>query len=105
MRSRSDGDLPPYTLCSDVDGVRYVVVDPADADMAGWAVELTNVEWKRPAGRTSLSSFGQDTWFSAGEADWNGLGYGTPKTAWCAIADHGERISAWIAPDGTRHEP
>ncbi|AUM16927.1 MULTISPECIES: hypothetical protein [Rhodococcus] len=106
MTSQPDGDLPPFTLCSDVDGTRYVIVDPADADMSGWAVELmdVNVRWRDPTALTSLSSFEQDTWFSTGEGHWNGLGYG-PKTAWCAIADHGDRISAWIGPDGARHEP
>ena len=105
MQADRDDVPPPFTLCSDVDGMRYVIVDPADADMSGWAVEVMNVEWKHPEGQRSLSSFDQDTWFSTAEGDWNGLGYGTPKTAWWAIAEHGQRISAWIGPDGTRYEP
>ena len=96
MQSDLDDVSPPFTLRSGVDGMRYVIVDPADADMSGWAVELmdVNVRWPDPNAPTSLSSFEQDTWFSTDNGYWNGLGYGTPKTAWCAIADHGERISA-----------
>ncbi|WP_443209736.1 hypothetical protein [Rhodococcus rhodochrous] len=107
MHSDRDDVPPPFTLCSDVDGMRYVIVDPADADMSGWAVELmdANIRWPDPNALTSLSSFEQDTWFVTDNKHWNGLGYGTPKTAWCAIAAHGDRISAWIGPDGTRYEP
>ncbi|KSZ57714.1 hypothetical protein Z045_17370 [Rhodococcus pyridinivorans KG-16] len=84
MHSDRDDVPPPFTLCSDVDGMRYVLVDPADADMSGWAVELmdANIRWPDPNTLTSLSSFEQDTWFSSGEGDSNGLGHGTPKTAW-----------------------
>lgn len=105
VTSHPDGDLPPYTLRSDVDAMRYVIVDPADADMSGWTLELMdeNIRWEDPNALKSLSSFHQDTWFSTGEGQWNGLGYGTPKTAWCAIAAHGDKIRAWIGPDGTVH--
>ncbi|MCR8899503.1 hypothetical protein NWF34_21430 [Gordonia sp. GONU] len=104
MGPQPDGDLPPYDLSSDIDGVRYAVVDPDDADMSGWSLEMKNIWRGDPDAPTFLSSFTQEPWFQASEGRWNALGRGTLKTAWCAVAERGERIIAWIGPDGTRHE-
>lgn len=100
MRLPRNGGPPPFTLASDTDGVRFIIIDPADADMSEWTLEQRDSQ-----GRPSLSQFEQATWFSDGEGDWNGLGYGTPKKVWCAVADHRGRIGAWIGPDGARHDP
>ncbi|BDB60985.1 hypothetical protein RDE2_27790 [Rhodococcus sp. RDE2] len=101
MHSDRDDVPPPFTLCSDVDGMRYVIVDPADADMSGWAVELmdANIRWPDPNALTSLSSFEQDTWFVTDNKHWNGLGYGTPSTA--HRRPHGVRSQ----PTGTGSAP
>lgn len=102
MKSQPDGDLPFFTMCSDIDCMRHVIVDPADADMSGWTIELMD-EREDPNALKSYSSFHQETWWSTDDGSWNALGLGTLTTAWCAIAAHGDRISAWIGPDGTVH--
>jgi hypothetical protein len=84
----------PVAYCSDADGVRYAIVDPADADMSGWSVERVDTR-----GRVSRSEFTRDDiWFGGEGGAWNGLGYGTPSKPWSALVDHGERITAWIPP-------
>lgn len=91
----SSGKRPndlPARYCSDIDGVRYIVIDPADADMSGWSVETTD-----DSGRTSRSEFTRNaTWYETQDGDWNGLGYGTSKKPWAALVDHGTHVTAWI---------
>ncbi|MFC9788882.1 hypothetical protein [Rhodococcus sp. NPDC127528] len=91
--------LPPTELASDVDGSLFVIVDPNDADMSGWSLEITHEN-----GTTSRSPFTQQTWYATEGGGWNGLGYGTATAAWCAPARHGSKITAWIGPDGIRRD-
>ncbi|SDD98718.1 hypothetical protein [Rhodococcus tukisamuensis] len=86
----------PATYCSDVDGVRYIVIDPTAGDMSGWIIETTDGD-----GRVSRSAFTREaTWYETQDGDWNGLGYGTPKNPWAALVDRGMQITNWIRPVG-----
>lgn len=86
----------PVAYCSDIDGVRFVIVDPADADMSGWSVEVATSYGKK------RSEFTRDQTFYGGDGGaWWGLGYGPPSRPWSAVVNHGDRITAWIPPRRT----
>jgi hypothetical protein len=84
----------PVAFCSNWDGDRFVIVDPADADMSGWCVATVDID-----GRRSLSEFTRnDVWFGGDGGAWNGLGYGPPCKPWSALVDHLNKITAWTPP-------
>jgi hypothetical protein len=100
----------PFEYCSDVDGVRFLVIDPRDADMSGWRLLLgfNPSFWKEPVrdpdewdDRFQIVEFTRDQRFYRTAANrWNALGFGEPEYPWSACVDHGETISRWIPPDG-----
>jgi len=110
----------PVQYASDIDGVRFVIVDPDDADMFGWSIEVADdpdwhwewwldesVESARQTEITRSTTRWEFTreqcWYRAGGVsggNWNGLGFGTPAYPWSAVVDHGEEIVRWIPPDG-----
>lgn len=82
-------------FASDVDGVRHVLLDPQDVDLAGWTLETVDGE------RTHRVEFELQTWF--GEKDnWNGLGYGQPYEVWAAVSYLADGPSTWVSPGGQR---
>jgi len=107
----------PIQYRSDVDGDRYAIVDVADADLDGWAVEVGqekawreqwSEEWKpEPNNRTDRREFTREhAWYrshDAGEASaWSyyKLSNDTVEYPWSALVDHGEEILRWIPPEG-----
>lgn len=102
---------------SDIDGDRFVIVDAAHYDMAGWKIEVRDLPRQRDGERfgwindardedldpatSSIEEFTRDrTWFGGGKGrGWNGLGFGTAGNPWCAPCNHGRRVVRWIPPD------
>lgn len=83
---------PPHHFCSDVDGMRFLLVDPDLADMSGWKISVNARN-----GKTHEVQFEIEQWFHHG-GSWNGLGYGDLRDAWAVVVGHGESISAWVEP-------
>ncbi|GAA1790087.1 hypothetical protein HC028_00110 [Planosporangium flavigriseum] len=95
MDSASPEELR-FEYCSDVDGVRFIVVDDGATNLSGWRVEVKDCN-----GNVRLNRFERHTvWGVLGS--WNFLGYGEKCTAWAAVADHGEQAVVLLAPDGRR---
>ena len=101
----------PVNYCSDVDGDRYIIIDPQDADMSGWRIEVgRDPSWDPSFGdwqyeptehdnRTDIEEFTTEhCWFRNGSY-WNGLGFGEDAYPWSAMVDHGRKIVRWIPPD------
>lgn len=114
-----EGDVPfPVQYRSDVDGDRYAIVDVADADLAGWAVEVGqdearlerwSGEWKpEPDNQTYRREFTREhAWYRshragkpAGAWSYYKLGNDTVEYPWSVWVDHTERILRWIPPEG-----
>jgi hypothetical protein len=84
----------PVRFISDQDGVRWLTIDPSDADMTGWSVEVgPDTDWYQqrdlvaPDGeRTQIDTFARDSLWGIGER-------------WCVPVDWGERVVRWI-PSG-----
>jgi hypothetical protein len=84
----------PVEYHSDVDGVRFIIIDERDANMSGWSVEVVG-----SSGRSYVSEFSRDgVWFGRDGGPWNGLGYGSGRHPWSAVVDHHDRIARWLPP-------
>ena len=70
-----------YRFQSDVDGVRYLIVDDISVDMTGWKLEVINSS----LGTRSIEKFDR-------EISWYG------EHPWSALCDWGEYIVRWIPP-------
>lgn len=93
--------IPPMEFCSDIDGCLFAVVDAAEHDMSGWAIEATYTN-----GRVSVYPFDRGTaWRHAGGSELK-LAYGGSEqvSAWLAVADR-DSTDVYIAPDGSRYLP
>jgi hypothetical protein len=110
----------PAQYHSDVDGVRYVIIDVEDADLSDWRVEVGQSEiWRKQAGfggwtperddSTSVRGFDREhAWYRSGKgSQWSYLRLSQDRTEypWSALVDHDEHIIRWIDPNGATLEP
>lgn len=80
---------------SDIDGVRYVIIDERDHDMTGWKIETSGGRGRR------VQAFERERWFCSDNGVFDCFGFGSAelREPWSALCDHGERIVRWIPPD------
>lgn len=84
----------PVRYVSDQDGVRWLTIGPADADMTGWSVEVgPDPDWYRQRGlvppdgvHTEIEAFRRVSLWGIGER-------------WCVPIDWGERGVRWMPSD------
>lgn len=101
---------PSLSYCSDYDGwCRYAVTGANKVDLAGWKLEITNDpscsswgETTPPLGRVWTVEFELDPDLWRCGSSWNFRGIGTKGAAWVAMVDWGERVVAFISPEGDR---
>jgi hypothetical protein len=102
----------PVEYHSDIDGDRYIIIAPEDADMSGWSVEVGPDEaWYRRSllgavpdwCKPRIEKFTREhRWHRSGKGSpWGHLCYSGDETEypWSALVDHGERIIRWIPPN------
>lgn len=113
LSSRHTENGIPVEYHSDIDGDRYIIIAPEDADMTGWRLEVgPDEDWYRNRGlgptpdwrKSRIVPFDREHhWYRyrGAEGGWFHLGYGEREIEypWSAFVDHGERIIRWIGPD------
>lgn len=87
---------PAYVFASDVDGVRFLIVDDVDVDCTGWFIEAEY------GGYRHKCAFKLDRVYSKG-AGTNLIGYGEGRQAWLAVADRDMRAAKLVSPHGRQH--